>query len=62
VSEAPAEAAPAPAPAPDKGPAKAKLNELKAQRDAALEAGDSVALKRVRAKIRRHKRAMRKAS
>ena len=53
---------PAPAPAaPDKGPVKAKLKELKALRDKALESGDAAALKRARTRMRRLKRRLRKA-
>ena len=67
-SAAPAAEAASPPPAaavvagPDKGPLKAKLRELQARRDQALASGDGVALKRVRAKIRRLKRKLRKSA
>ena len=46
----------------DKAAIKAKIRELKAQRDAALEARDRVQLKRTRRKIHRLKRRIHKAT
>ena len=46
----------------DKAAIKAKIKELKAQRDAALEAKDRVMLKRARRKIHRLKRRIHKAT
>ncbi len=46
----------------DKAAIKARIRELKAQRDEALAAGDSVQLKRVRRKIHRLKRQLHKAT
>ncbi len=45
----------------DKGKVKAEIRELKAERDAALEAHDHKQLKTVRRKIRRLKRTIRRA-
>lgn len=59
---APASESKAPPVVSDKAPIKAKLKDLQSRRDAALAAGDHAALKRVRAKIRRQKRRLRKAS
>ncbi len=46
----------------DKATIKAKIRELKVQRDEALAAGDSVQLKRIRRKIHRLKRGIHKAT
>ena len=46
----------------DKASIKAKIRDLKVQRDEALAAGDSVQLKRVRRKIHRLKRKLHKAT
>ena len=46
----------------DKGAVKARIRELKKERDAALEAHDSQQLKRVRRQIRGLKRKIRKAT
>lgn len=46
----------------DKTVIKARIRELKAQRDEALAAGDPVRLKRIRRKIHRMKRELRKAT
>jgi DNA polymerase/3'-5' exonuclease PolX len=46
----------------DKGNIKAKIRELKKQRDAALEADDLAQLKHVRKRIKRLKRRIRKAT
>ena len=46
----------------DKASIKAKIRELKVERDAALEARDRVALKRTRRKIHRLKRQIHKAT
>lgn len=46
----------------DKAEIKAEIRALKIERDAALEAGDRVALKRARRKIHRLKRTIRRAT
>jgi hypothetical protein len=46
----------------DKGKIKAKIRELKKQRDAALEAHDSAQLKHARKRIKRLKRQVRRAT
>ncbi len=46
----------------DKGALKAQIRELKAKRDAALEAHDPTALKRIRRKIHRLKHKIRAAT
>ena len=46
----------------DKAAIKARIRELKVERQAALEAGDSVGLKRARRKIHRLKRQLHKAT
>jgi DNA-binding IclR family transcriptional regulator len=46
----------------DKSAIKAKIRELKVQRDAALAAGDSKQLKRIRRRIHRLKRELHKAT
>ncbi len=46
----------------DKGKIKAKIRELKRQRDAAFEAQDSAQLKHVRKRIKRLKRKIRRAT
>lgn len=49
-------------PSIDKSAIKSEIRDLKARRDSALTAGDALELKRVRKRIKRLKRALRKAS